>query len=99
MNPMKLMKQMQQMQDKLERELAEMEVEASAGGDMVTIKMNGKKELLGVQIDPEVVDKDEVEMLQEMIVAAFRECARKIDDNLKSTLGGMTGGMKLPFGM
>ena len=95
-NPQKLMKQIQQMQEKMQQEIAALEVEATSGGGMVKVTMDGSKNVKRLVIDPEVVSKDEVEMLQDLITAAFGECARKVDEALQEKLGGMAGGMKIP---
>ncbi|MFI5116279.1 MAG: YbaB/EbfC family nucleoid-associated protein [Terriglobales bacterium] len=71
-------------------------VEASSGGGSVTVKMNGQKQLLSVAIEPEVVKSGDIEMLQDLVTAAVNEASRKVDDALKSSLGGMFGGMGLP---
>ena len=96
MNIQKMMKQAQEMQDQLQRELAETQVEATAGGGMVTVVMTGVKQLRSVTIDPEVVSKDDVEMLQDLIVAAINEAQRKVDDEVSGKMGGMMGGLKIP---
>jgi nucleoid-associated protein EbfC len=91
-----LVQQAQQLQEKLQQTV----IEASAGGGSVTIKMNGKKEVLAVTIDPEIVKSGDVEMLQDLVVAAVNEGNRKVDETLQSNLGGMLGGMLgggLPF--
>jgi DNA-binding YbaB/EbfC family protein len=95
-NPQKLMKQFQQMQEKMQREIEALEVEGSAGGGMVKVTMDGSKNVKRLVIDPEVVSKDEVEMLQDLVTAAFGDCARKVDEALQEKLGGMAGGMKIP---
>ena len=95
-NPQKLMKQFQQMQEKMQQEIAALEVEGTAGGGMVKVTMDGSKNIKRLVIDPEVVSKDEVEMLQDLIIAAFGDCARKVDEVLQEKLGGMAGGMKIP---
>jgi len=91
-----LMQQAQQLQEKLQQTV----IEASAGGGSVTIKMNGKKEVLAVKLDPEIVKSGDIEMLQDLVVAAVNEGNRKVDETLQSNLGGMLGGMLgggLPF--
>ena len=93
MNIQKLMRQAQQMQEKMQRELAELVVEASAGGGMVTVKMSGHKNLLGISIDPEVLDPADPGMLQDLIVSAFNEASRQVDEELQSKLGGVGAGM------
>ncbi len=96
MNIQKMMKQAQEMQDQLQRELAETQVEATAGGGMVTVVMTGVKQLRSVTIDPEVVSKDDVEMLQDLIVAAINDAQRKVDDEVSGKMGGMMGVLKIP---
>ena len=96
MNIQKLMKQAQQMQAKIQKELDELEVEASAGGGMVTVRMSGQKELLAVTIDPEVVDPEEIEMLQDLVVAAVNEAVRKVDESLQERMGALGGGLPMP---
>ena len=96
MNIQKMMKQAQEMQDQLQRELAETQVEATAGGGMVTVVMTGVKQLRSVTIDPEVVSKDDVEMLQDLFVAAINDAQRKVDDEVSGKMGGMMGGLKIP---
>lgn len=93
MNIQKLMRQAQQMQEKMQRELAELVVEASAGGGMVTVKMSGHKNLLGISVDPEVLDPADPGMLQDLIVSAFNEASRQVDEELQSKLGGVGAGM------
>jgi DNA-binding YbaB/EbfC family protein len=84
-----MMKQAQQMQERLQKQMAELRVEASAGGGMVTVVINGAKQVQSIRIDPEVVSKDDVEMLQDLIVAALNDAQRKADDELKQQMGGM----------
>ncbi|HXR77109.1 MAG TPA: YbaB/EbfC family nucleoid-associated protein [Bryobacteraceae bacterium] len=96
-NMQSMMKQAQQMQQKLQEEIAAIRVEASAGGGMVSVKMDGQKNVLGVRIDPEVAG--DVEMLQDMMMAAFNEAAKKVDEEAQGKMGGMLGGMGLPPGM
>jgi DNA-binding YbaB/EbfC family protein len=90
------MKQVQQMQEQMQRQMAELRVEGSAGGGMVKATMSGSKELLGVTIDKEAVDPNDVEMLQDLVVAAVNEASRKVDEAMQSSIGAMTGGMKIP---
>jgi nucleoid-associated protein EbfC len=92
-----MMKQAQQMQQRLQEEIALIRVEASTGGGMVTVKMDGHKNCLGVKIDPEVAG--DVEMLQDMVMAAFNEAAKKVDEEAQGKMGGMLGGLGLPPGM
>ena len=86
-----IMKQAQALQEKFKKQLEEMNVEASAGGGMVSVQMNGNKTVLGVTIDPEVVDKDDVEMLQDLVIAAVNEASRKVDEEAQQQLGSMAG--------
>ena len=96
MNIQQMMKQAQQMQEKMQRQMAEMRIEASAGGGMVTVVVNGLKQLQSLTLDPDVVNKDDVEMLQDLILAAINDASRKADDAMSQQLGGMMGGMKIP---
>lgn len=96
MDPMQMMKQAQQLQERLQKQMAELRIEATAGGGMVTVVVNGHKHLQRIAIDPEVVAKDEVDMLQDLIVAAVNDAHRKVDEALKKELGGMMGGLGLP---
>ena len=96
MNIQEMMKQAQEMQERLQRELAETEVQATAGGGMVTVTMNGQKQILRMTIDPDVVSKDDVEMLQDLIVAAVNDAQRKVDEKVAGKMGGMMGGLKIP---
>jgi nucleoid-associated protein EbfC len=96
MNIKQLMKQAQQMQDQMQRQMSSIRVEGSAGGGMVKAEMSGNKELLSVTIDKQVVDPEDVEMLQDLVKAAVNEAARKVDEEMQSSMGAMTGGMKIP---
>ena len=96
-NMQAMMKQAQQMQQRLQEEVAQIRVEASAGGGMITVKMDGHKNVTGVTIDPEVAG--DTEMLQDMMMAAFNEAAKKVDQETQSKMGGMLGGMGLPPGL
>ena len=96
-NMQAVMQQAQQMQDKLQREIAQIKVEATAGGGMVTVTMDGQKNLLKVKIDPEVAG--DVEMLQDMIVAASNEAVKKVDEEVQGKTRGLLGGMGLPPGL
>lgn len=91
-----LMKQAQQMQEQMQQKLAGLKVEGTAGGGMVTVEMGGSKELLALRIEKEAVDPEDVEMLQDLIMAAINEASRKVDAELQSQMGGMAGGMKIP---
>ena len=96
-NMQTMMRQAQQMQEKLQQEIAQVKVEATAGGGMVTVKMDGQKNLLAVKIDPEVAG--DVEMLQDMIVAAANEAVKKVDEEVQQKTRGLLGGMGLPPGL
>ena len=95
-DPRKLMKQLQQAQEKMQAEIAALVVEASSGGGMVKVEVDGQKQLRSLTIDPEVVSKDDVEMLQDLVVAAVNEASRKVDEQIQEKVGGLTGGMKIP---
>jgi DNA-binding YbaB/EbfC family protein len=96
MNIQQMMKQAQQMQEKLQKQMADLRVEATAGGGMVTVVMNGSKQIQSLKIDPEAVSKEDVEMLQDLILAAINDAHRKADEELSKQMGGMMGGMKIP---
>jgi DNA-binding YbaB/EbfC family protein len=96
MNLQQLMKQAQQMQEKLQKQMEATVVDATAGGGMVAVKMNGQKQLLSIEIDPEVFTSGDKDMLQDLIVAAVNEGIRKVDEALAGQLGGLTGGLKIP---
>ena len=91
-----MIKQVQQMQEQLQKQLDELEVEASAGGGMVTVKMNGQKHLTTVQIEPEVYASRDVEMLQDLILAAVNDAARKVDEQLASKVGSLSNMFNVP---
>jgi nucleoid-associated protein EbfC len=91
-----MMKQAQDMQQRLQKQMAELRVEATAGGGMVTVVTNGTKQLQSITIDPEVVSKDDVEMLQDLIVAAINDANRKVDEQLGQQMSGLMGGLKIP---
>ena len=96
-NMQKMMQQAQQMQQQLQEEVAQIRVEASTGGGMVTVKMDGHKKVLSIVIDEEALeDRD---MLQDMVRGAVNEAAKRVDDEAQSKMGGMLGGMGLPPGM
>ena len=92
----KFLKRAQELQKQLQEKMESMEVESSSGGGMVTVRMNGKKELLSIEIDPEVVSDADREMLQDLILAAVNDASRKVDEALAEELGGLTGGLKIP---
>ena len=94
MNIQQMMKQAQEMQERLQKQMAELRVEGNAGGGMVTVIVNGAKQIQSLKIDPEVVSRDDVEMLQDLIVAAINDAQRKADEEMAQKAGGM-----LPPGM
>ncbi|MFY9552875.1 MAG: YbaB/EbfC family nucleoid-associated protein [Thermoanaerobaculia bacterium] len=98
MNIQKMMQQAQAMQAKMDQELSAMKVEAASGGGMVKIEMSGKKEILSVSIDRAAVDPEDVETLQDLVLAAAREASRRVDEAVQkktaSLLGGMMPGMR-----
>ena len=97
MNIQEMMKQAQQMQERLQKEMTALTVEGNAGGGMVTVRVNGAKQVQSITIDPEVVSKDDVGMLQDLIVAAINDAQRKADEAMAQKMGGMLPpGMKLP---
>jgi DNA-binding YbaB/EbfC family protein len=96
-NMQSMMQQAQKMQQKMQEEIALIRVEASAGGGMVTIKMDGHKNVTGVAIDAEVAG--DVEMLQDLVLAACNEATKKVDEETQKKVGGMLGGMGLPPGL
>ena len=88
-----LMKQAQEMQERLQRELNELVVEASVGGGMVTVKMSGHKQVVGVKIDPEALDKEDLSMLEDLIVAAVNEAGRKVEETMQGKMGAMASSL------
>jgi DNA-binding YbaB/EbfC family protein len=95
-NPQKLLKQLQQQQEKMQEEIAALVVEATAGGGMVKVEMDGQKNLKSLKLEPDVVSKDDVEMLQDLVVAAVNEASRKVDDAVREKVAALTGGLKIP---
>jgi nucleoid-associated protein EbfC len=96
MNIQQMMKQAQQMQERMQKQLEEMRIEATAGGGMVTVVINGAKAVQSLKIDPEAVSKEDVEMLQDLILAALNDAHRKADEATSKQMQGMMGGMKIP---
>ena len=92
-NIQELMSQAKQQYEVLQKKMQETVVEGSAGGGSVTVKMDGRKQVLGIKIDPEAVKSGDIEMLQDLITAAINGAAKKIDDAMQSTMGGMMGGL------
>jgi DNA-binding YbaB/EbfC family protein len=95
-DPRKLMKQLQQRQEQMQQEIAALSVEASAGGGMVRVEMDGQKQLRSLRIEPEVVKGDDVEMLQDLVIAAVNEASRKVDEAVQEKVAALTGGLKIP---
>jgi DNA-binding YbaB/EbfC family protein len=93
MNVRKLMQQAQKMQEQMARDLGQLEVSASVGGGMVQVKMNGHKQLLQVTIDAEAIDDDDTSMLEDLVLAAVNEAARKVDEEMQSKMGGLAGAL------
>ena len=96
MNPLEMMRQAQQLQERLQKEMATLRVEGSAGGGLVTVVVNGHKHVQKLVIDPEAVSKDDIEMLQDLVAAAVNDAMRKVDEALKSRVGGLMSGLNLP---
>jgi nucleoid-associated protein EbfC len=96
MNINQMMKRAQEVQENLQKQMAEMRVEASAGGGMVTVVVNGNKQIHSLKIDPEVVSKEDVEMLQDLILAAINDANRKAEEQLNKQMSGLMGGLKIP---
>jgi nucleoid-associated protein EbfC len=92
-NLQELMSQAKQQAETLQKKMEQTVIEASAGGGTVTIKMDGRKQVLAIKIDPEAVKAGDVEMLQDLVMAALNEAARKVDQEMKTSLGGMLGGL------
>ena len=95
-NMMKEAQRLQQQMAALQEEVAKKKVDASAGGGMVTVEANGKQELLSIKIDPEVINKDDAQMLEDLVLAACNEALRKSRELVQQELGKLTGGLKLP---
>jgi len=95
-NLQKMLKNAKEMQDKLQKELLEMRIEGSSGGGMVNVTLDGTKNIIALQIKPEVVNKDDVEMLQDLIIAAYNDAASKVDEKMSEKLGVLGAGLKIP---
>jgi len=91
-----VMKQVQQIQEQLQKQLDELIVEASSGGGMVSVRMNGQKNLVAVHVDREVFASGDIEMLQDLFQAAVNEAARKVDEQMASRVGTLAGGLNIP---
>ena len=96
MNIATMMQQAKQMQEQMQKRMAETRVETTAGGGMVTVVVNGLKQVLSIKIDPDVVSKDEIEMLQDLIVAAINDANRRVDEQLGNSMKGMLGNLGIP---
>ncbi len=96
MNLKKMMKQAQEMQKRVQEEMTELNREGTSGGGMVTVAMRGTKEVTELRISPDVVDPEDVEMLQDLVIAAINDASRKIDEALQERMGGMGASLGLP---
>ena len=96
MDLQKMLKSAKEMQERLQKEMADLRIEGSSGGGMVTVVLDGHKALQSIRIDPEVAGRDDVEMLQDLVVAAFNDGAAKVDEVLAAKLGGLGAGLKIP---
>ena len=96
MNLKRMMDQARQMQEEMGRRVEKISVEGTAGGGAVTIGMNGKREVLSVKLDPQAVDPQDLEMLQDLILAAFQDASRKVEEKVQKEVGGMLGGLGVP---
>ncbi len=95
-NLQKMLKTAKEMQEKLQKELAELRVEGTSGGGMVNVVLDGQKNLISVRLDSEVVNQDDIDMLQDLIVAAFNDAAAKVDEQMAGKLSSLGGGLKIP---
>jgi nucleoid-associated protein EbfC len=95
-NLQKMLKQAKEMQDKLQKELAELRIEGTSGGGIVRLTLDGQKNLVSVRLEPEVINPDDIEMLQDLIVAAFNDASAKVDEQVAQKLGALGGGLKIP---
>jgi DNA-binding YbaB/EbfC family protein len=95
-NIQELMSQAKKQYETLQKKMEETVVEATSGGGSVTVKMDGRKQVLGIKIDPEIVKDGDIEMLQDLVTAAVNGAGKKVDETMQSTMGGMLGGMGIP---
>ena len=95
-NMMKEAQKLQAQMEKMQEEIGRKKVDATAGGGMVTVEANGKQELLSIKIDPEVINKDDAQMLEDLVLAACNEALRKSRELVQQELGKLTGGLKIP---
>jgi nucleoid-associated protein EbfC len=96
MNPLQMMRQAKELQDRLQKEMASLTVAGAAGGGMVSVIVNGHKQIQQLTIEPEAVSKEDVAMLQDLITAAVNDAIRKVDEELKNRVGSMMSGLNLP---
>jgi nucleoid-associated protein EbfC len=96
MNILSMMQQAREMQERLQKQMADLRVEATAGGGMVTVTVDGTKQIRSIAIDPSIVSRDDVEMLQDLIAAAVNDAGRKVDQQLGQSMTGLLGSLKLP---
>lgn len=96
MNVEKMMKDLQRMQSKLQDEIEALEVEATSGGGVVTARMNGKKDLVGLTLTADAITPDDPGMMQDLIIAAINEAGRKVDAEIQRKTQGLAGGLKIP---
>jgi nucleoid-associated protein EbfC len=96
MNILSMMQQAKEMQERLQQQMADLRVEATAGGGMVTVIVDGAKQIRSITIDPTIVSRDDVEMLQDLIAAAVNDAGRKVDQQLGQSMSGLLGSLKLP---
>jgi DNA-binding YbaB/EbfC family protein len=92
----KLLKEAQKMQEKMQEEIKTLEIEASSGGGMVTVKMSGEKKVLSLKIDSSIISKDDKEMLEDLVAAAVNEASARVDEAIESKMGSLTRGLGLP---
>jgi DNA-binding YbaB/EbfC family protein len=95
-NLQKMLKTAKEMQERLQKELAELRIEGTSGGGMVNVVLDGQKNLISVRLDAEVVNRDDIEMLQDLIVAAFNDASAKVDEHMSQKLSSLGGGLKIP---
>ena len=95
-NLQQMMQQVKKMQEELQQQMESLRVEASSGGGMVTVRMNGAKHVLAVKIDPEALKNSDAEMLQDLVQAAVNQALRQVDEAMADKLGGLTGGLNIP---
>jgi DNA-binding YbaB/EbfC family protein len=96
MNILSMMQQAKEMQERLQKQMSDLRVEATAGGGMVTVTVDGTKQIRSIAIDPTIVSRDDVEMLQDLIAAAVNDAGRKVDQQLGQSMTGLLGSLKLP---